>query len=87
MNKKKRDDIISASEIGQFYFCSKAWHLQKQGYKPKSKNLEIGLKKHKEIGKILDKTNKDLEKSKIISKIAYIIIFLAFLVLIFEVII
>jgi hypothetical protein len=56
-NKKnmhvKDTDVISASEIGQYHFCSKAWHLQRCGYEPKSPMLEIGTKKHIELLQLL----------------------------------
>lgn len=84
-NKKKRDEVISASEIGQFCYCSIAWYLQKQGFKPNSELLVIGEKKHDEIGRIIKKTEKNMVKSKILALIGYIVLFLSIFILIFEV--
>jgi len=78
--------IISASEIGQYHFCSIAWYLQKCGYKPKSQSLELGLEQHKKIGETIDYVNKKMIKSKIIALLGYIILFFSLLILIFEVI-
>lgn len=78
--------IISASEIGQYQYCSIAWYLQKCGYKPKSQSLEVGLQKHKRLGETIDKVNKNLIKSKVIALFGYIILFFSLLILIFEVI-
>jgi len=86
MKKNENSDVISASEIGQFYFCSKAWYLQKKGFKPKSKYLEKGVEKHREIGNIIENTNKDLRKSNIILKMAYLILIISIIILILEVI-
>jgi len=78
--------IISASEIGQYHYCSIAWYLQKCGYKPKSQSLEIGLEKHKKLGETLDQVHKNLIKSKITAFFGYTILFFSLLILIFEVI-
>jgi len=88
LNKKKfrKNEIISASEIGQYYFCSKAWYLQKCGYKPDSKFLDIGTKKHKEIGEIIVKTRQGNKKSKIYAIAGYLILISAILMIIFGVI-
>ena len=37
----KKTDVLSASEIGQYHYCSCAWHLQRCGYEPESPYLEI----------------------------------------------
>jgi len=71
--KNLRNYNISASEIGQYYFCSMAWYLQKCGYKPESKYLEIGSLKHKKIGKIVEKTQKEIRKSNLLKSILIII--------------
>ncbi|KYK32667.1 MAG: hypothetical protein AYK22_07120 [Thermoplasmatales archaeon SG8-52-3] len=82
----KESDIIKASEIGQFCFCSISWYLQKCGYIPKSPNLEKGIKKHEELGKIIEFTHKRSYISKVISLIGYIILFFGLLFIISEVI-
>jgi len=32
--------VLKASEVGQFAYCSVAWHLERQGYKPESCSRE-----------------------------------------------
>jgi hypothetical protein len=84
--KLKNNDTISASEIGQYYFCSMAWYLQKCGYKPESPDLELGINKHEKLGKIIAKTQRETRKSKILSLVGYLLLILAVLIFIFEVI-
>jgi hypothetical protein len=57
-NEKSDKIIISASEISAYYFCPVAWYLQRQGYKPTSILVKMGKKKHKKLGKILIKAEK-----------------------------
>ena len=39
-----KSDIIRASEIGQYQYCSISWKLQKNGYRPNSLYLNKGRK-------------------------------------------
>ena len=80
-------EIISASEIGQYHYCSISWYLQKCGYQPKSQMLDIGRKKHKEFGKIINYTQLSNKKSRAIARIGYFLMFIGFLIFLFEVII
>jgi hypothetical protein len=82
----KDSDVISASEIGQFCYCSISWYLQQCGYKPDSSNLEIGIKKHKDLGRLIETTTKNSKKSKFFAAIGYIILIIGILIIIFEVI-
>jgi len=82
----KETDIISASEIGQYHYCSMSWFLQKCGYEPKSPALEHGIKKHVELGELIDYTKRINKKSKVFATIGYILFTGAVLILIFEVI-
>ena len=84
MASKRR--VINVSEIGQYHYCSISWYLQKCGYKPKSKSLEIGLNHHKKLGNTINQVNKNLIKSRIISLVGYILLFFGFLFFIFEVV-
>ena len=84
-SKIEKNSVISASEIGQYCFCSISWYLQKQGFKPNSELLEIGQKKHDEIGQLINKTEIKIIKSKILALIGYIVLFLSIFILIFEV--
>ena len=82
----RRDDTISASEIGQYRFCPMAWYLQRCGYQPKSELLEIGKDKHVELGKVMYYTQKNIKKSKVLAYIGYLILFVALTILFFEVV-
>ena len=79
-------DIIRASEIGQYCYCSIAWYLQKCGFKPKSQSLERGIKKHEELGNIIELTKKSDKKSKSIEIVGYLILILGLLIFILGVI-
>ena len=82
----KSTDIIRASEIGQYHFCSIAWYLQKCGYEPISPMLDFGVKKHIELGKIMDYTIANIRKSRVIGIIGYLLLIIGFLILFFGVI-
>lgn len=82
----KDTDVIKASEIGQFCFCSISWYLQKCGYKPKSPMLDIGIKKHINLGKIIELSQKSNKKSKAFAIVGYLILIFGFFILISEVI-
>lgn len=77
--------IINASEIGQYCFCSIAWYLQKCGYKPKSPLLEIGIKKHEDLGKIIESTEKNNKKSEVIAIAGYLLLIFGLFIFVFEV--
>ena len=82
----KDTDIISASEIGQYHYCSVAWYLQKCGYEPKSPMLDVGIKKHLEIGKVIDYTQANIRKTRAISIIGYLLLIIGVMIFLFEVI-
>jgi hypothetical protein len=48
------NDIISASEIGQYAYCSYAWFLRRCGYKAQSPFLEPGKETHVALGEKID---------------------------------
>lgn len=79
-------DIIKASEIGQYHYCSISWYLQKCGYKPKSLMLDIGIKRHMELGKTIDNTQLKIKKYKLLAITGYILLIFGFLIFLFEVI-
>jgi CRISPR/Cas system-associated exonuclease Cas4 (RecB family) len=83
----KKNNVISASEIGQYHFCPMAWYLQRCGYKPKSESLDIGKKKHEELGRIMYYTQKNMIKSKIFAFVGYFLLIVAVIFLFFEVVI
>jgi len=82
----KDSDVIMASEIGQYCFCSISWYLQKWGYKPISPMIEIGIKKHEELGKIIELSQKRNKKSKAFAVAGYLILFFGLFIVIAEVI-
>ena len=84
--KLEKNEIISASEIGHYYFCPMAWYLQKCGYKPESTFLDTGTKKHEKIGEIITKTQRENSKSKILSIMGYLILIFVSLLIFVEVI-
>lgn len=82
----KNTDIISASEIGQYHYCSVAWHLQKCGYEPQSLLLDEGVKKHKQLGEVIEKSQKNIRKSRLLSTIGYILLLITTFLFISEVV-
>jgi len=86
-NKQKLSKkIISASEIGQYSYCSVAWFLQRCGYEPLSKSLDAGFKEHVELGNVLDYTRIYTKKARFLAYIGYILLFIGFLFFLFEVV-
>ena len=79
-------DVISASEIGQYHYCSMAWYLHKCGYEPISPFLDDGAKKHIELGKAIDYTKASIKKSRFLALIGYLILAIVILFVIFEVV-
>ena len=82
----KDTDIISASEIGQYHYCPIAWYLQKCGYEPKSPILDIGAKKHVELGRIMNHTQTNIRRSRSFAIAGYLLLILGILILLFGVI-
>ena len=82
----KDTNIISASEIGRYHYCSIAWYLQKCGYEPKSPMLDIGAKKHVELGRIIDHTQTNIRRSRAFAIAGYLLLILGVLILLFGVI-
>jgi hypothetical protein len=82
----KYSEVISASEIGQFCYCSISWYLQQCGYKPDSPKLEIGIKKHEDLGRIIESSKKSSKKSNVFAVIGYLILIFGVFIVIYEVI-
>jgi len=80
-------EIISASEISQFLYCSISWHLQRCGYKPKSDLLETGIKRHTSLGKTISYIGYELQKSRRLALAGYLLIAVSLSVIILWVII
>jgi len=82
----KDTDIIRASEIGQFFFCSISWYLHKCGYKPNSPNIEYGIKKHEDLGRIIELSKNRSKKSNAFAVAGYAILIIGILFIFFEVV-
>jgi len=84
--RDRNSNVISASEIGQYEYCSIGWFLQRKGYEPNSPDLKKGLEKHRELGEIINKTEVSQKKSDVFAKIGYMLFVIAALIIILEVI-
>jgi hypothetical protein len=82
----KKTDVLSASEIGQYHYCSYAWILQRCGYKPESPFLESGKQMHVALGKTLDNFEVKMRYSQWYTLLGFIVLCIAFLLIFFEVI-
>ncbi|MFW6121463.1 MAG: hypothetical protein ACOC80_11270 [Petrotogales bacterium] len=82
----KRNDVISASDIGQYVFCSNSWHLQRGGYEPVSPLLEVGKKSHIDLGNTIDNIQSELYSARRFAIIGYVLLVLAIIAVIYEVI-
>ncbi len=78
-------DMLSASEIGQYVFCSNAWRLHRMGYKPESPLLEQGTTTHITLGEQLDDFDARIRSSQWYIIVGLVLVTTAFLLL-FEVI-
>lgn len=78
-------EVINASEIGQYHYCSMAWLLQKRGYEPKSPLLDAGIKRHVEIGNVVDHAQKGIKRSRTLAIVGYLLLIIAVLLVVFEV--
>ena len=72
-------DVISASEIGQYCYCSISWYLQKCGYKPESPQLAEGARMHSVLGDNIDLMQKNVKLSRCLAIFGFILLFIAFL--------
>lgn len=82
--EKKRGKLLSASEIGQYHYCSISWYLHRQGYKPKSTSLKKGKKEHKRLGKIMESAERRDNRSRFLAIIGGILLLVGFLIFIWE---
>ena len=82
-NKETEKQIINASEIGQYHFCSLAWYLQKKGYKSKSSFIKRGEEKHHIYGKNILRLKKNKKFVKILYIAGILCLFIALILIIF----
>ena len=81
-----KKDVISASEIGQYVYCSKSWYLQRCGYEPKSPFIDSGKKAHINLGLTIDGIRKEVRSSQRFAILGYLLLLITILVILFEVI-
>lgn len=83
----KKTMVLSASEIGQYIYCSYAWWLHRCGYKPESPFLESGKQVHVALGDKIDGFEAKMSYARWLAVIASVVLLVAFLLLFFEVIV
>jgi len=81
-----KHDILNASEIGQYTYCSVSWYLQRCGYEPDSPWLETGKTLHKELGKTLDAVQENVRRSLIYALLGILLLIIACIILLYEVV-
>ncbi|UCD14503.1 MAG: hypothetical protein JSW60_03540 [Thermoplasmatales archaeon] len=81
-----RNDVISASEISQYTYCSISWHLQKCGYKSISPLIEVGKKIHINLGKTIDDIQDEIDISRRFMVIGCLLLIFAIIVVIYGVV-
>jgi hypothetical protein len=83
---QKKTDVLSASEIGQYLYCSSAWFLQRCGYEPESRFLEPGKQAHVSLGNTMDDIQRTMRSARWYGLLGLVVLFIAFLVFLFGVI-
>jgi hypothetical protein len=84
-SSRGNSDVLSASEIGQYLFCSCAWKLRRCGYEPESPFLEPGKTAHVALGNRIDGLETRLRYARWYAVIGVAVLLVAFLVLLFGV--
>lgn len=79
-------EVLSASEIGQYVFCSNAWRLRRMGYEPESPLLNQGTKAHVALGYTLDDFEVRIRLTHWYIVIGLVLVTIAFLLLFFGVV-
>jgi len=82
----KNSEVISASEIGQYHYCSIAWYLQKCGYEPVSALLNTGVEKHAQLGEVLDNTQTSVRRAMFLAIAGFFLMLISIFMILFEVI-
>jgi CRISPR/Cas system-associated exonuclease Cas4 (RecB family) len=82
----KKTDVLSASEIGQYMYCSCAWQLQRCGYEPESPFLESGKQVHVALGNTIDGFEAKMLYSRWYALLGFVVLCVAFLLVLFGVI-
>ncbi|MCJ7697935.1 MAG: hypothetical protein MUO73_06365 [Thermoplasmata archaeon] len=82
----KKTDVLSASEIGQYIYCSCAWQLHRCGYEPESPFLESGKQVHVAMGNKIDGLEGKMRYSRLLVLLGFVMLCVAFLLVLFGVI-
>jgi hypothetical protein len=83
---QKKSDVLSASEIGQYSYCSLAWFLQRCGYEPESPYLDLGKQDHIALGNTLDGFEAQKRHARWLMILGLLVFCAAVVLLFFEVI-
>lgn len=82
----KKTDVLSASEIGQYIYCSCAWQLHRCGYEAESPFLESGKQVHVAMGNKIDGLEGKMRYSRLLVLLGFVALCVAFLLVLFGVI-
>ncbi len=80
MSQEDRQPIISASEVGEYVFCAKAWRLKRDGAIPQSLHLDSGSVFHQEHGRQVSRSN-SLRKTAVICALIALLLFICLLLI------
>ena len=81
-----RNNVLRASEIGQYMYCSIAWYLQRCGYEPDSPLLDVGIKTHINLGNTIDSIQDEIKRSRRYGLLGFLFLIIAIIGIIYEVI-
>lgn len=82
----KKSNVVSASEIGQYVYCSYAWQLRRMGYEPESPYLEQGKQAHVALGEQINSLERTMQVSRWFAVVGVIVLGIALLWFVFGVI-
>lgn len=74
MPQINRSPIVTASEIGEFVYCAKAWYLKRCGETGESENLEEGLTFHGKHGALVSHAERLNRAGKSLAAIAVLLL-------------
>lgn len=83
---KNNTDILSASEIGQYQYCSFAWLLQRYGYEHETPFLESGKQIHISLGETINRFEKKIHYAKWYTILGIVVLCIGLLLFLLEVI-
>ena len=81
-----RNNVLRASEIGQYMYCSIAWYLQRCGYEPDSPLLNAGKKTHVDLGNTIDDIQYEMKRSRRYALLGCLFLIVAIIGILYEVI-